>query len=62
VTVSRDNYETVLERIEEADIFAPWIGVTGGPDLKLGKSAPISVAKLREAYETWFPAYMAGKS
>jgi hypothetical protein len=30
--------------------------------LKLGKSAPISIAKLREAYETWFPAYMAGKS
>ncbi len=61
-TVTRENFEAVLARAKAADIFAPRIGVTGGADLKLGRSNPISIAKLREAHETWFPAFMAGKS
>jgi hypothetical protein len=36
------------------------IGMTGGRDLRFGKMIAISVAKLHEAYETWFPAYMKG--
>ncbi len=44
-----------------AGVFMPWIGKTGGSDLKLGDVISISVAKLREAHENWFPAFMAGE-
>jgi phosphoribosylformylglycinamidine synthase len=60
VAIRRDDLERVHERAEAAGLFAPWIGTTGGAELKLGDSAAISVAKLRAAHETWFPAYMAG--
>ena len=38
------------------------IGMTGGAALTLGASAPVSLAAMREAYESWFPNYMDGKS
>jgi phosphoribosylformylglycinamidine synthase len=60
VTVRRDDVDALLDRAGKAGIFAPWIGVTGGSALKLGESGAISVAKLGQAYETWFPAFMAG--
>jgi phosphoribosylformylglycinamidine synthase len=62
VTVRSDDLDAVMDRAEAAGIFAPWIGNTGGSALKLGDSGAISVAKLREAHETWFPAFMAGGS
>ena len=34
------------------------IGVTGGETLKLGGAAPVALAALVEAYETWLPDYM----
>jgi phosphoribosylformylglycinamidine synthase len=40
----------------------PWIGTTGGTDLKLGSLATIAVAKLCEAHENWFPSFMAGRA
>jgi phosphoribosylformylglycinamidine synthase len=43
-----------------AGIFMPWIGSTGGDDLKLGNSRAISVAELVRTHETWFPSYMSG--
>jgi hypothetical protein len=61
-TVTPGNHKAVVSRAKEAGVPAVQIGVTGGSDLKLGGSGPISVAKLREAHETWFPAFMAGKS
>ncbi len=61
VTVHKDDVEDVLERAREAGIFAPWIGHTGGSDLKLGSVVSISVAKLREGHENWFPAFMSGE-
>src|SRR5690606_36485756 len=60
VTVSADDAPTLLSRADKAGIPAQRIGVTGGADLKLGAAHAISVAKLRHAYETWFPAFMAG--
>ncbi len=36
------------------------IGATGGSQVVLGGSGAISVAKLAQAYETWFPAFMNG--
>jgi phosphoribosylformylglycinamidine synthase len=60
VTARRADVDSLLSRARENGVFAPWIGVTGGSALKLGESVAISVAKLRQAYETWFPAFMAG--
>ncbi|MBV8444154.1 MAG: phosphoribosylformylglycinamidine synthase subunit PurL [Hyphomicrobiales bacterium] len=34
------------------------IGVTGGDTLRLGRAAPVTLAALREAHETWFPDTM----
>jgi len=62
VTIRPDDLETILAKAEAAGIFAPWIGNTGGSDLKLGDSHAISIAKLRQVHENWFPAFMAGKS
>jgi phosphoribosylformylglycinamidine synthase len=61
VTARRDNLDTLFARAAAAGVFAPRIGTTGGGDLKLGALAVISVAKLREAHENWFPAFMAGE-
>ena len=36
------------------------IGVTGGLSLVLGSSAALSLARLREAHESWFPEFMTG--
>ena len=61
VTVPSDNVNAVLNRAQEAAVFTPWIGNTGGADLKLGEVISISVAKLKEAHENWFPAFMSGE-
>ena len=61
VTVRRDDIDAVLGRAEAAAVSAPLIGTTGGSDLKLGDVVSISVAKLKEAHENWFPAFMSGE-
>ena len=61
LTVREGDVGTVLARAREAGIVAVRIGVTGGSDLKLGAAISISVAKLREAHENWFPALMSGE-
>jgi phosphoribosylformylglycinamidine synthase subunit PurL len=58
VTVKRDSVEEVQANAERMGIFAPWIGTTGGNELKLGNSRAISVAELKSAHESWFPDYM----
>jgi len=60
VTLRRDDLDRVQELAEAAGLFAPWIGTTGGDQLKLGEAGGISVASLRNAHESWFPAFMAG--
>ena len=47
-----------MARMETAGIFAPWIGTTGGSELKLGKSRAIPVSELRAAHKSWFPRFM----
>ncbi|MFD9897853.1 phosphoribosylformylglycinamidine synthase subunit PurL [Mesorhizobium sp. NPDC059025] len=39
-------------------IFAPWIGNTGGSELKLGSARAISIKDLKAAHESWFPRFM----
>jgi phosphoribosylformylglycinamidine synthase len=60
LTASRDDLDSLQERAGAAGIFMPWIGTTGGDSLNLGEVVSISVAKLKEAHENWFPAFMAG--
>ncbi|MEJ0013279.1 MAG: phosphoribosylformylglycinamidine synthase subunit PurL [Bauldia sp.] len=60
VAIRRDDLDRVYEMAEAAGLFAPWIGTTGGADVKLGEADAIPVAKLRAAHENWFPAFMAG--
>jgi phosphoribosylformylglycinamidine synthase len=60
VTIPPGHREAVLERARLAGVSLAAVGRTGGTDLKLGKNLSISVAKLREGHETWFPAFMAG--
>ncbi|MGL4489968.1 MAG: phosphoribosylformylglycinamidine synthase subunit PurL [Rhizobiaceae bacterium] len=60
VTVKRADLEAVLEASEAADVFAPWIGNTGGKNLKLGSARAILVSDLKHAHESWFPDFMKG--
>lgn len=50
--------EEIWEEAESLGIFAPWIGTTGGKDLKLGEARAISVGELTAAHESWFPRFM----
>jgi phosphoribosylformylglycinamidine synthase len=56
-----ENRDAVMARAEESGIHAPWIGNTGGTGLILGGVVSISVAKLKEAHENWFPTFMGAE-
>jgi len=62
VTLALDPHEEEIDEIwneaKALGIFAPWIGSTGGRDLKLGEARAISVAELTTAHESWFPRFM----
>ena len=60
VTVDANVAETVMARVRAAGIPARQLGLTGGDALTLQDERPILVAKLRERFEGWLPAYMAG--
>ncbi len=61
VTIPRDKVDWFYEeRLRDSDIFAPFIGTSGGQELKLGEARAVGIDELREAHEGWFPAYMAG--
>jgi phosphoribosylformylglycinamidine synthase len=53
-----DEFEAMLAELKQLGIFAPWIGTTGGSELKLGHARAISVADLKAAHEGWFPRFM----
>jgi phosphoribosylformylglycinamidine synthase len=55
-----DEIAELWREAEEANVFAPWIGTTGGTDLVLGAARPVRVADLKTAHEGWFPAFMNG--
>jgi phosphoribosylformylglycinamidine synthase len=52
--------EAVLAEIQAAGVPAAIIGSTGGDALTLPGEEPISVARLRDAHESWLPNYMTG--
>ncbi|MEP3278156.1 MAG: phosphoribosylformylglycinamidine synthase subunit PurL [Stappiaceae bacterium] len=50
---------TVLETAVKSGVSVKSIGKTSGTDLTVEGVLSISIAKLRETHETWFPDYMA---
>jgi phosphoribosylformylglycinamidine synthase II len=60
VTVNRSAAQRTLERARTAGIPLHHLGFTGGNALTLPDERPILVENLRERFEGWLPAYMAG--
>lgn len=57
---SASSPQQILEAAKAAGVPACRLGVTGGDVLMLPAEGPVSVAKLRDVFEGWLPAYMAG--
>ncbi len=51
-------WEAIRKQQADLGIFAPWIGTTGGNELKLGEARAIPVSELKDAHEGWFPRFM----
>jgi phosphoribosylformylglycinamidine synthase subunit PurL len=60
VTVAPAMAEKTMARARSSGIPVRQLGFTGGDALTLQDERPIPVAKLRERFEGWLPAYMAG--
>jgi phosphoribosylformylglycinamidine synthase len=61
VTVPAAKVKAVLERARAASVLVAPIGATGGDALALPGETALAVAELREVFEAWLPAYMAGE-
>ncbi len=60
ITVEPGIAETIIARGRAAGVALRPLGLTGGDALTLEGERPILIAKLRERFEGWLPAYMAG--
>jgi phosphoribosylformylglycinamidine synthase len=60
VTVRAAQAPLVTDRARKAGIPVRNLGATGGDALTLGPERPIVVKTLRDKFEAWLPAYMAG--
>ena len=58
LTVSPAETAAIAEEAGRLGVPLSRIGVTGGDTLRLGGAAPVALAALREAHETWFPDTM----
>jgi phosphoribosylformylglycinamidine synthase II len=58
-TVKPSQAERIMQRARSAGIPVRQLGFTGGDALTVQDEHPILVAKLRERFEGWLPAYMA---
>jgi phosphoribosylformylglycinamidine synthase subunit PurL len=61
VTVPAAKVKSVLDRAREASVLVSPIGTTGGDNFNLPGERGLPVAKLRETFEAWLPAYTAGE-
>jgi hypothetical protein len=60
VTAPAAAAESIIARARAAGVPLCRIGTTGGDALTPKGEPPILVAGLRQAFESWFPAYMKG--
>jgi phosphoribosylformylglycinamidine synthase II len=51
----------IQDEAAELGISAPWIGETGGAELKLDGARAIPVGELKAAHESWFPRFMSNE-
>ncbi|MER8521124.1 phosphoribosylformylglycinamidine synthase subunit PurL [Mesorhizobium sp. M1076] len=56
-----EQWDAIREQQNKLGVFAPWIGSTGGSELKLGEARAIPVSELTAAHESWFPRFMANE-
>jgi phosphoribosylformylglycinamidine (FGAM) synthase-like enzyme len=49
----------LAEEAKRLNVPLSRLGATGGQTLRLGGAAPLPLAALNEAYESWLPAYMS---
>jgi phosphoribosylformylglycinamidine synthase len=49
----------IADEAKRLGVSVARIGVTGGQTLKLGGAAPVALAGLTEAYESWLPDTMS---
>jgi phosphoribosylformylglycinamidine (FGAM) synthase-like enzyme len=56
------NADLIAERAKAAGVPLTRLGATGGKALAVAGERPITVAQLKEAFESWLPAYMAGQT
>jgi phosphoribosylformylglycinamidine synthase len=61
VTVPEGKADGVIARAKMANVPVWAIGKTGGDALTLAGERPILVTILRERFESWLPAFMAGR-
>jgi phosphoribosylformylglycinamidine synthase len=62
VTSSAANQQSILDQAKTLSISVMILGVTGGKELKLGKSRAISIEDLHAANEGWLPGFMNAAS
>jgi phosphoribosylformylglycinamidine synthase len=61
VTTRAAEAGAILAAAAQAGVVAQRLGTTGGESLTLPGELPILVAQLAAAFESWFPAFMAGR-
>jgi len=60
VTADPGQAGRIIDRAKAAGVPAREIGTTGGDALAVAGERPVSIARLRERFEGWLPAFMAG--
>ena len=58
LTAARPGSAAIAEEAKRLGVPCQRIGVTGGETLRLGGAAPLTLAALSGAYESWLPDYM----
>jgi phosphoribosylformylglycinamidine synthase len=62
VTVPEADAARVLAKMRACGVPCALIGTTGGEAIAIDGEAPVSVATLKAAFESWLPNYMNGKA
>jgi phosphoribosylformylglycinamidine synthase II len=60
--VTGKHADLIAERAKAAGVPLTRLGATGGRALAIAGERPIAVAQLKESFESWLPAYMAGQT
>jgi len=60
--VTGKNADLIAQRAKAAGVPLTRLGTTGGKILAIAGERPLAVAQLKEAFERWLPAYMAGQT